>query len=79
MRNLFGAVCCCLAMGMMCSNAQASNTDGSLGNVSLAGLVTDGSGSIEITVTRDNVQLFVSGVALTGTAAQVPEPSLWRC
>ena len=53
----------------------SSNTAGSSGNVSLAGLVTDGSGSIEITVTRDNVQLFVSGVALTATAAQVPEPS----
>ena len=41
-----------------------TNSDGGDGYITLSGLTTDGSGRLEITVTK-STQLFVSGLTLT--------------
>lgn len=54
-------------------SATTANTSGAAnaGYITLAGLSTDGSGNLEITVTK-SVQLFVAGVTLTASSPPLP-------
>ena len=54
--------------------APATTNSAGTGYVTLTDLAPDASGNIEVTVTRSNVQLLISGASLEAVSA-IPEPS----